>query len=78
MSRTFKDKPDYLKEIKRNEEELNRDYLRSKSTRHSRFKNEFEYCLDCTPEKRGRNAVCNCENQSIEDLVTIYENSCVA
>ncbi len=75
MSRTFKDTPKHLSQISKNELELNQVYIREKHYRQDRFQNTFDSCLDCS--RRGRNfkGTCReCGEQSIEDLVTVYES----
>jgi len=79
MSRTIKDKTGYLKEIKRNEEELSRSYLREKNSVHRMYHSHMDHCLDCGRICNNHNATCaQCGEGSIEDLVTMYENSNVA
>lgn len=79
MSRTIKDKPGYLKEIKRNEDELSRAYLRDKNSVHRMYHSHMDHCLECGGIGKNRNGICEeCGAGSIEDLVTIYENSNVA
>lgn len=75
MSRTFKDKPNYLQQIRRNEEELNRAYIREKRFKQDRFQNIFHNCMDCPRAHQNDFGMCKeCSEQSIEDLVTVYEN----
>jgi len=79
MSRTIKDKPGYLKEIKRNEEELSRAYVRAKNSVHRMYHSHMDHCLDCGRVCRNYDGTCDqCGDESIEDLVTMYENSNVA
>lgn len=74
MSRS-RTKPDYIRQVKRNEDELNCAYIREKRFRQDRFQNTFDSCLDCPLSKRTHNGMCKeCSEQSIEDLVTVYEN----
>lgn len=75
MSRS-KSKPDYLRQVRRNENELNQAYIREKRFKQDRFKNPFDGCLDCSISKRTFGGMCKeCNEQSIEDLVTVYENN---
>lgn len=84
MSRTIKDKPGYLKDIKRNEEELSRSYIReknrtSKNNLHRMYHSHMDHCLDCGRICKNHDGTCDqCADESIEDLVTIYENANVA
>lgn len=79
MSRTIKDKPGYLKEIKRNEEELSRAYVRAKNSDHRTYHSRMDRCLDCGRVGRNYDGACDqCGDETIEDLVTMYENSNVA
>lgn len=79
MSRTMKDKPGYLKDIKRNEEELSRAYVREKNSVHRMYHSHMNHCLDCGRVGQNYDGICDqCGAESIEDLVTMYENSNVA
>ena len=79
MSRTIKDKPGYLKDIKRNEEELSRSYLREKNSVHRMYHSHMDHCLDCGRICKNHDGTCDrCGDGSIEDLITMYENSNVA
>lgn len=81
MSRTHKDKPGYLAGVKRNEEELSRAYLRERSPRKSRSDYAWNRCTNCNNinARFSEENLCDeCGFGSIEDLVTIYENSSVA
>ncbi len=79
MSRTIKDKPGYLKDIKRNEEELARSYLREKNSVHRMYHSHMNLCLDCGQICKNHDGTCDeCGDGSIEDLVTMYENLNVA
>lgn len=75
MSRSYKDKSDYLKDIKRNEDELNKVYLRSKNSVYAKNYRPENQCLDCAAYQRSQRGMCQeCGDQSIEDLVSIYES----
>lgn len=75
MSRSYKDKSDYLKDIKRNEDELNRDYIRSKNAIYSKNYRPEHYCLDCDGTNKNRNGMCHeCGDEAIEDLISAYES----
>ena len=78
MSRTNKDKPDFLKDIKRNEEELSRAYRRDKNAVHPMYHSHMDHCLDCGQIGKNRMGICDCDESSIEDLISIYEKSNVA
>lgn len=69
-------KPDFARQIRRNENELNRAYVRERKFRQDRFQNPFDSCLDCPISHRTHNGMCKeCSEQSVEDLVTVYENN---
>lgn len=77
MSRSYKDKSDYLKQIQRNEEELNKVYLRSKNAVYAKnYRPEYR-CLDCDGTNKNKNKMCQeCGDESIEDLINAYESMC--
>lgn len=75
MSRTLKDKSDYLKGILRNEEELSHAYVRDKNNGYKKNYRPNDRCLDCNGMGKKRNGICReCGDESIEDLISIYES----
>lgn len=79
MSRTLKDRRGYLKDIKRNEEELSRSFVRSKNQVHRMYHSHSDHCLDCGRIGTNPDGTCyECSDEDIEDLVTMCEKSNVA
>lgn len=76
MSRTYKDRPAHLQQVRKNEEELDQVYIREKHFKQDRYKNPLDSCLDCS--RPYRRSCKECGDQEVEDLVTIFEKSCRA
>lgn len=75
MSRTHKDQPNFLKQLKSKKEDLEQNFVREKHFKQDRYQCDLDACLDCG----RRSGVCReCSDDCVDDLVTIFEKSCRA